>query len=83
MLTFDMTKKRPSPSGTSRKVPVFNIPCTVQHTRQSEIRHILQGSGIQPKLNIGQPDDKYELEADMVADQVMRMPIPVIQTQPN
>ncbi len=34
-----------------------------------------QGSGkrIQAKLKIGQPNDKYEQEADMVADQVMRM----------
>ncbi len=29
---------------------------------------------IQAKLKIGQPDDKYEQEADRVADQVMRMP---------
>jgi hypothetical protein len=31
---------------------------------------------IQPKLTIGQPNDKYEQEADRVADQVMRMPEP-------
>ncbi len=29
---------------------------------------------IQPKLQIGQPNDRYEQEADRVADQVMRMP---------
>ncbi|MDY6855080.1 MAG: DUF4157 domain-containing protein [Thermodesulfobacteriota bacterium] len=29
---------------------------------------------IQAKLTIGQPNDKYEQEADRVADQVMRMP---------
>lgn len=29
---------------------------------------------IQTKLTIGQPNDKYEQEADQVADQVMRMP---------
>ena len=29
---------------------------------------------IQPKLTIGQSNDKYEQEADRVADQVMRMP---------
>ena len=28
---------------------------------------------LQPKLKIGQPDDKYEQEADRVAEQVMRM----------
>jgi len=31
---------------------------------------------IQPKLTIGAPNDKYEQEADRVADQVMRMPEP-------
>ena len=31
---------------------------------------------IQPKLTIGQPNDKYEQEADRVADQIMRMPEP-------
>ena len=29
---------------------------------------------IQPKLKIGAPNDKYEQEADQVADQIMRMP---------
>lgn len=35
-----------------------------------------QRFGIQAKLTIGQPNDKYEQEADRVADQVMRMPDP-------
>lgn len=38
--------------------------------------------GIQPKLTIGAPNDKYEQEADRVADQVMRMPAPKVQRQP-
>ncbi|MEX2566034.1 MAG: DUF4157 domain-containing protein [Cyclobacteriaceae bacterium] len=33
-----------------------------------------QGNIVQPKLQIGRPDDKYEKEADAVADRVMRMP---------
>jgi hypothetical protein len=36
-------------------------------------------STLQPRLEIGQPDDPYEREADRVADQVMRMPDPGIQ----
>jgi len=32
------------------------------------------GTFIQPKLAIGAPNDKYEQEADRVAEQVMRMP---------
>jgi len=34
---------------------------------------------IQPKLKIGQPNDKYEQEADAMADKVMRMPDNTIQ----
>jgi hypothetical protein len=34
-------------------------------------------------LTIGRPGDKYEQEADRVADQVMRMPEPGIQRQPT
>jgi hypothetical protein len=34
---------------------------------------------LQPKLEIGQPDDPYEREADRVAGQVMKMPEPAIQ----
>jgi hypothetical protein len=34
---------------------------------------------IQAKLKVGQPNDKYELEADRMADQVMRMSEPGIQ----
>jgi hypothetical protein len=36
---------------------------------------------LQPKLKISQPNDKYEQEADRVADQVMRMPEPKVQRQ--
>ena len=32
------------------------------------------GSAVQTKLNISQPDDPYEKEADQVAERVMRMP---------
>jgi hypothetical protein len=38
---------------------------------------------IQSKLEIGQADDKYEQEADRMADAVMRMPNPRLQMQPQ
>ncbi len=38
---------------------------------------------IQPKLNIGQPGDKYEREADRVAEQVMQMPHPLSERRIN
>jgi Domain of unknown function (DUF4157) len=37
--------------------------------------------GIQAKLKISEPGDKYEQEADRVADEVMRMPEPSVQRQ--
>jgi hypothetical protein len=40
------------------------------------MQRLLQSRLIQPKLTIGPADDEYELEADQVADQVMRMPEP-------
>lgn len=36
---------------------------------------------IQTKLTVGPPNDRYEQEADHVADQVMRMPEPQVQRQ--
>lgn len=36
---------------------------------------------LQPKLAISQPGDPYEQEADRVADQIIRMPEPVVQRQ--
>jgi Domain of unknown function (DUF4157)/Pretoxin HINT domain len=36
---------------------------------------------IQPKLTIGQPNDRYEQEADRVAAQVMRMPDPAMPSR--
>jgi hypothetical protein len=32
---------------------------------------------IQPKLKVGEPNDKFEQEADQVADKVMKMPAPL------
>lgn len=36
---------------------------------------------MQPKLTISQPNDKYEQEADRVADQVIRMPEKTVQSE--
>ena len=43
-------------------------------TNSAEIRNILQAPQVQSKLKVNQPNDQYELEADKVADEVMRMP---------
>lgn len=38
---------------------------------------------IQTKLNVGEPNDKFEQEADRVADMVMRVPESGIQMKPT
>lgn len=38
------------------------------------VQRLLRSGAIQAKLTVGRPDDRYEREADRVADQVMRMP---------
>lgn len=40
-------------------------------------------NAIQAKLKIGQPDDRYEQEADRIADQVMRMSEPTVHRKPG
>jgi len=41
------------------------------------------GSTLQTKLHINQPSDRYEREADRMADVVMRMPEPGLQRKPT
>jgi len=36
---------------------------------------------LQTKLKVGEPGDRYEQEADRIADEVMRMPEPLVQRQ--
>lgn len=47
-------------------------PLTLSASKRQGLSNTL--SHIQPKFKIGVPNDKYEQEADRVADQVMRMP---------
>ncbi len=42
------------------------------------MQHLLHSRVIQAKFKISQPGDKYEQEADRVAEQVMRMPEPQV-----
>jgi len=45
------------------------------------VQRLIKSGTLQAKLRIGQPGDKYEQEADRVADAVMRMPEPGLQRQ--
>ena len=49
-------------------------------------RHPLAAPGpspLQTKLTVNQPGDRYEQEADRVADQIMCLPEPSLQRQPT
>jgi hypothetical protein len=52
-----------------------------QQLGNQAVQRLLQSGHIQAKLTVGQPNDKYEQEADRVADQIMRMPDPAIQRE--
>jgi hypothetical protein len=52
-----------------------------QNIGNQGILQLLRIGQFQTKLTVGQPNDTYEQEADQLADQVMRMPDPVVQSQ--
>ena len=81
MLTFALKKKRTPSIAPKRHTPTVSPMTSSLHLQQAKVRRILRGPTLQPKLTIGQPNDKYEQEADRVADEVMRMPEPGVQRQ--
>lgn len=81
MLTFAVKKKRIPSIAPKRHASTVSPMSHSLHVQQAKVRHILQGPTLQPKLTIGQPNDKYEQEADRIADEVMRMPEPGVQRQ--
>jgi len=69
---IQLLQKKAKPVMSSGKKP-RGRPYEGQHVN---VQSILHANKIQPKLSVGQPNDKYEQEADRVADQVMQMPAP-------
>jgi hypothetical protein len=60
--------------------PAAGIPLVATRPDRHPIREILRGPALQPKLASGATGDAYESEADRVAEQVMRMPEPQLQS---
>jgi hypothetical protein len=83
MKTFASKEKRSAPAVRKTRPYVHYPLWPVQQVQRAEIHRILRSSGAQAKLTIGQPNDKYEQEADRAADQVMAMPDPQLQRQPE
>lgn len=69
-LSLDQARTQSCPVATPRTCP-FGEACHTCPTR------------VQAKLEVGQPNDEYEREADEVADRVMRMPEPCSSGRPN
>jgi len=83
MKTLASKEKRSAPAVHKARPYIHHPMGPVLQAHQAEIRHILRSTGVQAKLTIGKPNDKYEQEADRVADQVMAMPDPKLQRQPE
>ncbi len=62
-------------NSSDRKVPKHGrSPLYLQRHSGQSTTAVKGSHSIQTKLNIGEPNDEYEQEADQVADTVMRMP---------
>ncbi len=68
----------------SRHAPAWNPYLTQQSAWGNQaLQRLLRSRAIQAKLKINEPGDKYEQEADRVADYVLHMPQPDIQRKPG
>jgi len=84
-------KATPAPSFTSARIGILQRKSTFGVTpglaggfaEPRGKRLVSQPPLLQPKLTINQPNDRYEQEADRVADMIMRMPEPSIQLAPT
>jgi hypothetical protein len=66
-------------SSHSSRSPADQIIFLQRTAGNQAVQRLLKSGTLQAKLKISQPNDIYEQEADRVAEQVMRMPDPVIQ----
>ena len=71
-------------TGFRSNSPTVNRILYLQRTIGNQaVQRMVRSGALQAKLRIGQPGDVYEQEADRVADEVMRMPEPGVQRQPE
>jgi hypothetical protein len=63
----------------SMNSPIDRILFLQRTIGNQAVTGLIKSGALQAKLRVGQPGDVYEQEADRVAEQVMRMPEPVIQ----
>lgn len=61
--------------------PVEKILYLQRTIGNQSIQRLMKSEALQAKLTISAPGDRYEREADRVAEQVMRMPEPAVQLE--
>lgn len=57
-------------------------PSRAPNLSTAQLGKLIRNAQIQPKLKIGDPNDRYEQEADQMADRVMLSPDPVFAAKP-
>ncbi len=78
-----ISQTRETESSQPMNSPVDRILFLQRTIGNQAVQRLFNSGAIQAKLRIGQPNDKYEQEADRISEQVMRMPEPVIQRTPT
>jgi hypothetical protein len=73
-------KAKKSDLSSTKSSPVDQILNLQQTSGNQSVQDLFKSGILQPKLKIGQPGDKYELEADRIAEEVMWMPDSVCPT---
>ncbi len=69
-----LTAESKSATVAKNRVAISPAPHVPLESARQNLSSLISPPLIQPKLKIGASNDKYEQEADQVADQVMRMP---------
>jgi len=72
------TQERGGFNGKNKQPILFSPTAEIMHL-QNTFGNRAVGQVLQAKLKINQPGDKYEREADRIAEMVMRMPEPQLQ----
>lgn len=85
--------RKPEPQQDCGRAAVHGAQAAVQYSGSlaafqsaagnMAIQRLFKSGAVQAKLRIGSPGDAYEREADRVADQVLRMPVPGVQRKPT
>ena len=76
--TVHSHKEAPLPIQNTPQDVILNLQRTIGN---QAVGRLYRSGMLQVKLKIGSPNDRYEQEADRVADAVMRMPEPGLQRQ--